>query len=225
MTRGRIALSAILLCAVLLAAFGFSRSERRERPPLMVLTSLPLLFGEQFSVEASGSPTLDALQKRYRVIPISVTDPAELGRGRIWLMAHPRAQRPEDLVALDQWVRRGGRLLLLADPMLEWPSALPLGDPARPPPMFADTGLLAHWGLRLDSPDSRGPAKRELDGRVLGTVSPGSLFGRCDVSRDRLVARCRLGAGRATVIADADFLNEPDGPGALLEELTDLERS
>ena len=62
-------------------------------------------------------------------------------------MAQPLAQPAEDLVALDDWVRGGGRVLLLADPMLEWPSKRPLGDPLRPPPMFMDTGLLAHWGL------------------------------------------------------------------------------
>ena len=73
-------------------------------------------------------------------------------------MAHPLAQTAENLVALDAWVRGGGRVLLLADPMLEWPSKRPLGDPLRPPPMFMDTGLLAHWGLRLDAPDERGPS-------------------------------------------------------------------
>ena len=68
------------------------------------------------------------------------------------------------LVELDQWVRGGGRLLLLADPMLEWPSERPLGDRLRPPPAFADTGLLAHWGLRLERPDSAEPVERTIAG-------------------------------------------------------------
>ena len=79
-------------------------------------------------------------------------------------MAQPRAQPAEDLVALDNWVRGGGRVLLLADPMLEWPSERPLGDPFRPPPTFADTGLLAHWGLKLDAPDEPGRRVGELGG-------------------------------------------------------------
>src|SRR5688572_11453991 len=111
-----------------------------DRPALLLLTSLPLMFGEQFSLENDGSDALTALEKHYRVLPISVTDPAELARGRLLLMAHPPAQTAEDLVSLDQWVLGGGRVLLLADPMLEWPSERPLGDPLRPPPMFADTG-------------------------------------------------------------------------------------
>jgi hypothetical protein len=161
-----------------------------QRPTLLLLTSLPLVFGEQFSLQGGGSPTLKALDTRYRVVPISVTDPAELGKGRLLLMAHPLAQPAEDLVALDQWVRNGGRALLLADPMLEWPSSRPLGDPLRPPPMFMDTGLLAHWGLRLDASDARGVKAEKLGGYDVVTLSPGELSGGCDISADRLVARC-----------------------------------
>src|SRR5437763_89663 len=148
--------------AALVVAAGLHRSQGMEprppaqRPTLLLLTSLPLVFGEQFSLQGGGSPALKALETRYRVVPISVTDPAELGKGRLLLMAHPLAQPAEDLVALDAWVRGGGRGLLLADPMLEWPSTRRLGDPLRPPPMFMDTGLLAHWAPRLDAPAERG---------------------------------------------------------------------
>jgi hypothetical protein len=202
-----------------------------DRPALLLLTSLPLVFGEQFSIEGGGSPALKALETRYRVVPISVTGEAELGKGGLLLMAQPRAQPAEDLVALDKWVRDGGRVLLLADPMLEWPSDRPLGDPFRPPTMFADTGLLAHWGLRLDAPDERGPKNGKVGGYEVVAVSPGSLSGACEVSRDRLVAHCRVGRGRATIVADADILDvdklgEParHNLDALLRELAQLER-
>ena len=202
-----------------------------DRPALLLLTSLPLMFGEQFSLESSGSDALTVLEKHYRVLPISVADPAELARGRLLLMAHPPAQTAEDLVSLDEWVRGGGRVLLLADPMLEWPSERPLGDPLRPPPMFADTGLLAHWGLRLDTPDERGPKMRRLGGHEVMTASPGSLHGSCEIGADRLVAHCRIGKGAATIVADADLLDMQhlDGPtqsnlAALSEELARLAR-
>jgi hypothetical protein len=97
--------------------------------------------------------------------------------------------------------------------------------------MFMDTGLLAHWGLRLDAPDERGPAVRRLDGFDVLTSSPGELAGTCDISSDRLVARCRIGKGKATVIADADLLNARElGRGAahnldaVIAELANLER-
>ena len=148
---------------------------------MLLLTSLPLVLPDKFTLEGGGSPALKALETRYRVVPISVTDQAELARGRLLLMAHPLAQPAEDLVALDAWVRGGGHVLLLADPMLEWPSARPLGDPLRPPPMFMDTGLLAHWGLRLDAPDERGPQEGMLGGHKVMTASPGRLAGRCAI--------------------------------------------
>jgi hypothetical protein len=178
-----------------------------QRPTLLLLTSLPLVFNEGFALTGGGSPALNKLQSRYRVLPISVTDGAELARGDLLLMAQPPTQTAENLVVLDQWVRRGGHLLLLADPMLEWPSKLPLGDPLRPPAVFMDTGLLVHWGLRLDAPDHRGPAQRKLASFEVMTDSPGSLSGSCDISGDRLVARCRIGRGRVRVIADADLLD------------------
>jgi hypothetical protein len=216
MTGARLrALMVLVLSAIAAAALGIA-AIRRERawvptkanhPPLLLLTSLPLLFDEEFSLSGSTGVVVRKLEIRYRLVPISVADGAELAKGRLLLMAHPPAQTAGNLVVLDEWVRRGGRVVLLADPLLEWPSKLQLGDPLRPPPMFMDTGLLAHWGLRLDAPDMRGPAVRKLGGSPVLTVSPGSLHGACEISSDRLVAHCRVGEGRATIIADADFLD------------------
>ncbi len=225
----------VLLAAAMLIILAAGRERSAtpspgKRPTLLLLTSLPLFFGEDFSLVHAGSPALKALETRYHVLPINLADPPDLAKAKLLLMAQPQAQAPQDLVALDSWVRRGGRLILLADPMLEWPSKLPLGNPARPPPMFVDTGLLAHWGLRLDTPDERGPAERALGGDKIFTLSPGALFGVCPISKDRLVARCRIGSGEAIVIADADFLNIAGlGPRAsrnlegLLDELASAE--
>jgi hypothetical protein len=202
-----------------------------ERPTLLLLTSLPIVFGEDFSVQQNGSQALKALETRYRVVPIGAADPAELAMGRLLLLAPPRGQAAEDLVALVEWVRGGGRVLLLADPMLEWPSDRPLGDALRPPAMFMDTGLLAHWGLRLDAPDERGPLAAKLGGYDLLTISPGALSGECGIESEGLVARCRIGAGEATVVADADILDISNlGSDArhnldgVLAELAKLER-
>jgi hypothetical protein len=233
---------ALLLATCVLAGLGLAaiRGEptalrqrpAAERPALLLLTSLPLLFGEDFSLRGGGSPVLKALQGRYRVLPISVTDSRELAKGRLLLMAQPLAQTAENLVALDGWVRHGGHVLLLADPTLEWPSKRPLGDPLRPPPMFQDTGLLAHWGLRLDTPEQRGRAERRLGGRTVLTVSPGTLWGRCEIGVDRLAAHCKLAKGEAVVVADADLLDidrlarsAKPNLEAVLEELATLERS
>lgn len=202
-----------------------------QRPALLLLTSLPLIFPEDFTLSGGGSKALGAIETRYRVIPVATTDSASLKQGRLLLMAHPLAQPAEALVDLDRWVQDGGRVLLLADPRLDWPSKRPLGDKLRPPPQFADTGLLSHWGLRLEAPESGGPAQRQLAGRAVLTSSPGSLAGDCRIEKGAFVARCTIGKGRAVIVADADFLNvdQLDGPtddnlDALLAELAALER-
>jgi hypothetical protein len=220
--RGRLALAGVLAAALAVAGVavvggskpGPAPRAAEQRPTLLLLTSLPLVFGETFSLESGGSPALKALETRYRVLPINTADAASLRQGKLLLMAHPLAQPAEMLVELDAWVRRGGRVLLLADPMLEWPSERPLGDPFRPPPAFADTGLLKHWGLSLAAPDDRGPKQLKIGALPVLTSSPGALSGSCKVGEHRLVARCRIGKGAGTVIADADFLNV-EGEGAL----------
>jgi hypothetical protein len=114
--------------------------------------------------------------------------------------------------------------------MLEWPSQRPLGDRLRPPPTFMDTGLLAHWGLLLEAPNERGAMASKLGGYPVLTISPGRLSGSCSISEDRIIANCRPGRGRVTIVADADLLDverlgaagshNPDG---LLAELDRLE--
>ena len=240
MTRARGRALAVIAALLIVAAGGAGFALRGPQPPaprpagqrptLLLLTSLPLVFGEGFSLHGNGSPALKALQSRYRVVPISVTEPKELAKARLLLMAHPLAQPAEDLVALDQWVRSGGRVLLFADPMLEWPSKRPLGDLLRPSPMFMDTGLLGHWGLRLDPPAERRPKLERLGGFEVLTDSPGQLSGGCSISDDRLVAHCRIGRGEAAIVADADLLDTDRlGPDAkhnldgVLAELARLE--
>ena len=164
-----------------------------ERPRMALLTSLPLLLGEQFGLEAPKSEALARIGQDFIIVPIAVADEASLAGHSRLLMAHPRAQPAEVLVELDQWVRRGGTVVLLADPHLAWESSRPLGDRLRPPPDFADTGLLAHWGLRLGV-DEAG------EGQLRATER------HCAVREGGMVARCRVGRGSARVIADADFI-------------------
>jgi hypothetical protein len=124
-------------------------------------------------------------------------------------------------------------MVLLADPVLEWPSSLPLGDKRRPPMAFADTGLLQHWGLELDAPEQRGPVQVQINGKPVTVASPGVLIGGggdCQVVDGGFVGRCSIGKGRATIVADADFLNvgsesaDDANLPALMSELAALSR-
>ena len=221
-SAGVLALALALVAMIVIAAVAFGRQGQPVRPQpesappkLMLLTSLPIVFGEEFELQSGGSKALRTLESRYAVVPISLASRSELGQGKLLLMAQPLAQPAEILVELDEWVREGGRVLLLADPLLIWPSNRPLGDRLRPPLAFSDTGLLAHWGLRLVAPEQSGPAERVLGDETIVAGSPGTLVSsQCSVGRGGFVARCKVGKGRATVVADADFLNV-EGPGAI----------
>ena len=190
------------------------------RPPLALLTSLPIAFPEQFTLDAPAHPLLQRLERDYQVQPVD--GPGQLRPGGLLLAVQPQALTAERLVALDEWVRGGGRLVLLADPAFTWESSRPLGDLARPPYAYPDTGLLGHWGLRLDAPAEDGPAVRRIGGSEVLTASPGTLVktgGTCSVQDGGFIASCRLGKGQALVIADADFVQAGtpggvDGPSA-----------
>lgn len=216
--------------AALLLAGGCQRAPdppQPSRPTLYLLSGLPLAFGEGFTLDAPRSPVMAALERQYRVV--AVDGPESLPPRGLLLAAQPRALTPERLVALDRWVRGGGRMLLLADPRLTWPSDLPLGDKGRPPYSFADTGLLAHWGLRSEAPAPGMTALVRFDvaGTVVQSDSPGMLTSdgkSCTVAADLRSADCGLGAGRALVVADADFLRLPGGVEATLRALTAIGR-
>lgn len=218
MLGGMAALAAIAAWAVAGTNDRLGPRPAAERPALALITSLPLVFGESLSLENGGSAALTRLEQRYQVKAIGVADKSSLSGQRLLLMAHARAQPADVLVDLDQWVRNGGRLLLLADPRLDWPSERPLGDRLRPPPAFADTGLLTHWGVKL------GGAGGDEN------VSAGQLTSSsdsCIIVGGGLIARCHIGRGWATIIADADFLNaadsEADSLTLLIAELGKLE--
>jgi len=187
----------LVLALVAISVGGWKLADRAARPAdkprLALLTSLPLLFAEDFSLDAPKVAAVARIEERFVITPIATADAVSLKGQSLLLMAHPRAQPAEVLVELDAWVRRGGQMVLLADPSLQWESSRPLGDRLRPPPGFADTGLLRHWGLIMMTDGSS-------QGQLRATEP------RCSVSERGLIARCAMGRGGVSVIADADFI-------------------
>ncbi|UUR07746.1 GldG family protein [Sphingomonas glaciei] len=221
----------LAIAAALCSCRGGSQpAATTELPELALLSSLPIAFGENFGLDQGRSPLLGDLEGQYRVIPVD--GPEQLKPGGLLLAAQPQALTAERLVALDRWVRDGGRLVLLADPALRFESSRPLGDRFRPPLRYPDTGLLKHWGVVLDDGvDGRVEASATDLGRGIRLEASGlgSLTragGACTLSPTRAVARCRIGKGYATIVADADFAlsAEPEQRAAvvaLLNELSD----
>lgn len=154
-----------------------------------------------------------ALSTRYDVVPLARPDQQSLARS-ILILAQPRALAGEELVAIDSWVRGGGRILIFTDPELVWPSELPLGDPRRAPPIGLLDPLLAHWGLTLVSSamTDAGPERTISIGQSPVAVAwAGEWQTRnpdCTIANEGLIADCRIGKGRALLVADADLLDQ-----------------
>ena len=233
MTTNRVRWLAALTAAALAACSPGATTERQaeggaqvpdtqergdQKPRLLLLSSLPILFGpafptnDEFFIDGPPDGEGNVLQKALEgseLVGIATTSAEELAKGRVLLMAHPRAQTAENLVALDAWVRSGGRLLLLADPAFAIERGPPTLGGNYPPPFFADTGLLGHWGLLLDGPLTHGTAQLELSGEAVEVRSPGrfrKVGGDCALEADGFLADCAIGEGRALLLADADFI-------------------
>lgn len=192
-------------------------AETADKPVLGLVTSLPIVFATQFSLEG-GSPLLTALEEDYEVRALAATDAASLEGVDILFMAHALPQTAENLVALDEWVRGGGDVLLLADPLLTWDTGLPLGHPQAPPLYFGDTGLLGHWGVNLEGPIE---AQEQAGVAVSGAGRFVPTDGNCGTRYGGFIADCPLDEGKATLIADADFL-ESDSAESIALVKTEL---
>jgi hypothetical protein len=189
-----------------------------------VLAGVPLIgvdvgraLGRANGSPADRAPFWDALALRRTLMPIDSLEPSALSNARSLLLVQPRLLQPRELVLLDDWVRAGGDTLILADPFLLWPDERALGHPRRPPVTSLLDPLLTHWGLRLEPADmasDRPVLERRLlrDGTPLNlagasrfTLVPGGTA-HCRLEERGLIATCRVGRGRATLVADADFV-------------------
>ena len=210
-------LSCMLVLAMLatLSSLPGRRDSRQVHPQVGVMTALPLFWREGAGAAGlADAPRtqkwLDATQVRAR--PLDRLDAGALQGFDRLLLAQPRLLRPAELVTLDNWVRGGGRLVMLADPLLVWPSSLPLGHRLRPPVTSLLDPLLSHWGLELE-PASGPQLQRHVlrDGAILlgeGASRFHKLGGTCRLEQGGLMALCHLGKGKVRLIADADLLDD-----------------
>ncbi|MEM6475190.1 MAG: hypothetical protein AAF687_03395 [Pseudomonadota bacterium] len=199
-----------------------------DAPVLGLMTSLPLYWplGADFADLASGDAERPwqrvAIERRYRIEPLDTlspiaaldadqpaTDPlASLERLAV---IQPRGLTPSDNVALDNWVRAGGHLLLVLDPMLTGEYEAPLGDPRRPIDAALIPPVVKRWGMEITFNDMQGGDFGELplnagyiwlaqSGVIKREQTPETS---CDLSLGDVIAQCRVGKGRVTLLADA----------------------
>jgi hypothetical protein len=201
---GRLAGLFLLALAGVLLWLGPAQSVTpvADRPKLAVLTALPLFWAEpgQAGNGPRDAPIVTVLRTRFTVEPLD--DPLHLVRSgaRRLLIAQPRALSPEQLVAIDRWVREGGTALVIADPLLRWPSTLPLGDRRRAPSASLLQPLLGHWGFGHGALLPAEARHVLSDGRLV-TLS-GAAMGK------GLPLRKRIGRGEALLLGDADLIDD-----------------
>lgn len=190
-----------------------------------LMTSLPIYWPEGGALEAmrDGDAAHEnwvrrALEDTLDLQPIDTLDDKALSGLRTLILAQPRPLAPAENVALDRWVRAGGRLLLFADPMLTAHSRFPIGDLRRPQDVALLSPILRHWGLELTFDPEQPETRRWVDAH--GVPLPVELGGRfkasvpeqCILAAEAALAECRIGGGKVLVLADAALLAdaEPD---------------
>lgn len=205
---------------------------------LGLMTSLPLYWpvGAEVADIAAGRAALPwqraVLEAAYllepldTLSPIPALDPASpafdplAGLDRLAVI-QPRGLSPGDNVALDAWVRGGGRLLLVLDPALTGDYDLPLGDPRRPVDSALIPPVVARWGMavRFDEAQVAAVTSARLGEAPLPLALAGEVeiappaAADCIVLAGGAAARCRVGEGQVTLIADAAIFEHAELAG------------
>ncbi len=151
------------MMAALLALAACSGGAREGPPGLF--TSLPILWaeserlGDLLKPQTAPHWALAVIEQDGKVRPldslVAAGGKSPLSGLGLLIMAQPRPLSPQENVALDGWVRGGGRLLMFADPMLTAQSSFAFGDRRRPEAIAMLSPILSRWGLRLGFDDDQ----------------------------------------------------------------------
>ena len=202
-----------------------------DRPKLGLMTSLPLYWSIEadFTDLAQGTGEVpwqrELLERQFELIPLDTlsaipglspddpdTDPLD-GLDRLAVI-QPRGLSPADNVALDEWVRAGGQLLLILDPALTGHYHMALGDPRRPVDTALVPPVVARWGLAGSFDPSQssdvsfaqlpgGPIPLLMSGENRTLTVDGGQNG-CQTHESLALARCdSVGEGAVTYLHDA----------------------
>lgn len=194
-----------------------------NRPVVAYMSSIALATGEGDIADVVGGksgadPLYTRLSQSFDLQPIDDLRRLDAMAPRALLMIQPRALGPQENVALDKWVRGGGRMILLTDPMLHRESRFPKGDNRAPLYTSLASPLLNHWGVELTLPldeaepvvtrtveefsfDAATPGAFVYKGRDADTIAP------CRIKAEGFIAACDFGQGRAVIVADVDFID------------------
>ena len=214
------------LCAALLSlptachADEAAIDETSALPELGLAGTIPIYwgetgnFGDLLAGGGEGHWARARLEAGFRLNPLDTLTGESLAGIDFLLLAQPRAPSPAENVALDAWVRAGGRLLLFADPMMTGESRYAIGDRRRPQDVILLSPILRHWGLTLEFDDDRDPGPALVRGAAAsipvnlpGALTLGEGEADCRMLVSDVLASCSIGEGRAVILADAALLD------------------
>lgn len=217
MPRSNSLLAALALC---LSAGSLHAQETTAEPELGLMGTVPIYWGEAagfnelLNGDAPSHWVRGLLEEDFTLAPLDYLSDEALAGHRYLLLAQPRGLSPEENVALDAWVRRGGQLLLFADPMMTGESRFHIGDRRRPQDVTLLSPLLSHWGLELafDPQQAGGPQLFDHHGTAIpvnmrGTLRYADNQTLCNIPGDGLLAHCVIDQGQAMIVADAAMLD------------------
>lgn len=198
-----------------------------------LFTTLPVYWAESADLAEMLAPDGEmpwprrAIEKRgHRLVPLdTLAEDGGLDRVHALLLAQPRPLSPAENVVLDNWIRSGGQALVFADPALTAESRFALGDRRRPQDTVLLSPILARWGLILEFAEDQAVGEIVVVDRVAGDL-PINVSGRwrtrdrsgegapaaadCQIEAGGVVARCLIGRGAVTLIADAALFEDTD---------------
>jgi ABC-type uncharacterized transport system involved in gliding motility auxiliary subunit len=135
-------------------ARAIARVGSAERPKVGLMAGLPVL-GEKFNpfTRQSSEPWVLAteLKREFEVKEVPFTA-KEIDKDlNVLLVVHPRDMQPEQEYALDQFVLRGGKLIVFADPYAYFDQSSPQMPGMPPQPSSSSLPLLFKaWGVEMD---------------------------------------------------------------------------
>lgn len=130
-----------------------------ERPTIGLISSLPVI-GQGPSMNAMGQQTesipgwvaFNALQESYNIMPIFPDDDNIPTNINMLVIVHPKITSQNTLLAIDQFVLRGGKILLMVDPSSAADiDANPSNPMIKPDNHSTLEPLMSNWGIVYDT--------------------------------------------------------------------------
>ncbi len=216
---------------------------------LGLMTSLPIYWPLEADVAELASGGVErpwqrlAIERSFRLVPLDTLSPIAAldpdgpevdplaGLDHLAII-QPRGLSPADNVALDEWVMAGGELLIALDPALTLDYPLSLGDPRRPTASATIPPVIDRWGMAIAYEDhsyhghaiDQEVALEPLGEGALPVLMAGKVArteeADCISAASEVVAKCQIGQGSVTVLADAAVFEhwlegEADAPGSV----------